>query len=137
MWIQNHVSCTAISCRKLQDECKVCHINCLKNPDLNKSWTSLAKWLSVRLRTKWFWVQVQLQSLRNLNGWQWNRLTSSKNHIRPTYLQVELGTRLAVYNLAKLSSKNIFHGTLFFVTSEKFCPFLCAQLCHTKSNLKD
>ena len=23
---------------------------------------SLAKWLSVRLRTKWFWVQVQLQS---------------------------------------------------------------------------
>ena len=25
--------------------------------------TSLAKWLSVRLRTKWFWVRVQLQSL--------------------------------------------------------------------------
>ena len=24
---------------------------------------SLAKWLSVRLRTKWFWVRVQLQSL--------------------------------------------------------------------------
>ena len=24
--------------------------------------TSLAKWLSVRLRTKWFWVRVQLQS---------------------------------------------------------------------------
>ena len=24
---------------------------------------SLAKWLSVRLRTKWLWVQVQLQSL--------------------------------------------------------------------------
>ena len=23
----------------------------------------LAKWLSVRLRTKWFWVRVQLQSL--------------------------------------------------------------------------
>ena len=23
---------------------------------------SLAKWLSVRLRTKWFWVRVQLQS---------------------------------------------------------------------------
>ena len=26
-------------------------------------WASLAKWLSVRLRTKWFWVRVQLQSL--------------------------------------------------------------------------
>ena len=25
--------------------------------------TSLAKWLSVRLRTKWFWVRVLLQSL--------------------------------------------------------------------------
>ena len=25
--------------------------------------TSLAKWLSVRLRTKWFWVHAQLQSL--------------------------------------------------------------------------
>ena len=24
---------------------------------------SLAKWLSVRLRTKWFWVRVQLQSV--------------------------------------------------------------------------
>ena len=27
---------------------------------------SLAKWLSVRLRTKWFWVRVQLQSLQIL-----------------------------------------------------------------------
>ena len=27
---------------------------------------SLAKWLSVRLRTKWFWVRVQLQSLKLL-----------------------------------------------------------------------
>ena len=25
---------------------------------------SLAKWLSVRLRTKWFWVRVQLESLQ-------------------------------------------------------------------------
>ena len=24
--------------------------------------SSLAKWLKVRLRTKWFWVRVQLQS---------------------------------------------------------------------------
>ena len=26
----------------------------------------MAKWLSVRLRTKWFWVRVQLQSRHNL-----------------------------------------------------------------------
>ena len=25
---------------------------------------SLAKWLSVRLRSKWLWVRVQLQSLK-------------------------------------------------------------------------
>ena len=28
----------------------------------NKNLVSLAKCLSVRLRTKWFWVRVQLQS---------------------------------------------------------------------------
>ena len=27
---------------------------------------SLAKWLSVRLRTKWLWVRVQLQSLKKM-----------------------------------------------------------------------
>ena len=31
-------------------------------------WASLAKWMSVRLWTKWFWVRVQLQSLI-LNEW--------------------------------------------------------------------
>ena len=30
-----------------------------------KRTTSLAKWLSVRLRTKWSWVRVQLQSLHH------------------------------------------------------------------------
>ena len=30
---------------------------------LNEHSTSLAKWLSVRLRTQCFWVRVQLQSL--------------------------------------------------------------------------
>ena len=29
-------------------------------------WLSLAKWLSVRLWAKWFWVQVQLQSLEHV-----------------------------------------------------------------------
>ena len=31
---------------------------------LVKSMVSLAKWLSVCLRTKWLWVRVQLQSLK-------------------------------------------------------------------------
>ena len=30
-----------------------------------KDQASLAKWLSVRLRTKWLWVRVQLQSLKS------------------------------------------------------------------------
>ena len=34
---------------------------------LKRTLNSLAKWLSVRLRTKWFWVRVQLQSLHNIN----------------------------------------------------------------------
>ena len=29
-------------------------------------WASLAKWLSVRLRTKWFWIRAQLQYLEML-----------------------------------------------------------------------
>ena len=41
---------------------------------LDHSLASLAKWLSVRLRTKWFWVRVQLQfpanSLYSLNSLQ-------------------------------------------------------------------
>ena len=32
--------------------------------DSNPQLASLAKWLSVRLRTKWLWVRVQLQSLK-------------------------------------------------------------------------
>ena len=36
------------------------------NPDCMFLQASLAKWLSVRLRTKWFWVRVQLQSLITL-----------------------------------------------------------------------
>ena len=38
----------------------------LNKPQLNHL-DSLAKWLSVRLRTKWLWVRVQLQSLMTSN----------------------------------------------------------------------
>ena len=45
---------------------------------------SLAKWLSVRLRTKWFWVRVQLQSLTHFNHLKpWN-FTSSWRMVKNT-----------------------------------------------------
>ena len=56
-----------------QDDCMflLCHVRVsgwihnLYLPECQgTSYTSLAKWLSVRLRTKWLWVQVLLQ-------WQW------------------------------------------------------------------
>ena len=31
---------------------------------MSRTRLSLSKWLSVRLRTKWFWVRVQLQLLK-------------------------------------------------------------------------
>ena len=37
-----------------------CHVT---YATLAKWFASSAKWLSVRLRTKWFWVRVQLHSL--------------------------------------------------------------------------
>ena len=35
---------------------------------------NLAKWLSVRLRTKWFWVRVQLQSLKLICCLTWTKV---------------------------------------------------------------
>ena len=40
--------------------------SCLNVKELLARSRSLAKWLSVRLRTKWFWVRVQLQSLMKM-----------------------------------------------------------------------
>ena len=39
----------------------------LTGPLTNVKWASLAKWLGVPLRTKWFWVRVPLQSLNKLS----------------------------------------------------------------------
>ena len=46
----------------------------------------LAKWLSVRLRTKWLWVRIPLQSLKNADllfqspkhCWQKKRLEENR-----------------------------------------------------------
>ena len=45
---------------------EVLSINPSANVTLCSCHASLAKWLSVRLQTKWFWVRVQLQSLKHL-----------------------------------------------------------------------
>ena len=54
----------------------LCHLRVSENPDAIVAWmsrnsllqegakSSLAKWLSVSLRTKWMWARVQLQSLK-------------------------------------------------------------------------
>ena len=44
---------------------------------------SLAKWVSVSLRTKWFWVRVQLQSLKL----QMSRLLGARNSLTFRELQ--------------------------------------------------
>ena len=40
------------------------HFVCKRTLNHLTKLASLAKWLSVRLRTKWLWVRVQLQSLK-------------------------------------------------------------------------
>ena len=47
---------------KYHDKAQYCYIDTVLTTQLNHL-ASLAKWLSVRLRTKWLWVQVPLQSL--------------------------------------------------------------------------
>ena len=67
---------------------------------------SLAKWLSVRLRTKWFWVRVQLQSGLLLKG-----VTESvQNEIKEQndgFLSMLLGTFGATLLGNLLTSKGV------------------------------
>ena len=55
MEVSLEISCS-FSCPEL--ELKIMSFDCIKDAVL----TSLAKWLSVRLRIKWLWVRVPLQS---------------------------------------------------------------------------
>ena len=48
---------------------------------------SLAKWLSVRLRTKWFWVRVQLQSKFDQ---LYNRIVKRKMNLPSSILAFKL-----------------------------------------------
>ena len=80
--IQDHTLCFAITFSGIQNKCRLpdsCNICMWRwiNTEHNRSTkchqnmvslanflSSLAKWLSVRLRTKWLWVWVPLQSLK-------------------------------------------------------------------------
>ena len=76
--------------------------------------TSLAKWLSVRLRTKWFWVRVQLQSL-NLNDEQLKR----KHFLR--ILHFILGAEFP-----RFIFQNYFESSILFLYTAKLKYLLCS-----------
>ena len=85
--------------------------------------TSLAKWLSVRLRTKWFWVRVQLQSLhyllfqRNLIFIKFQVLSSSvRGWCRKIYLERHSENSF----LLKLKTADIFWFNPFCHIVEKW-----------------
>ena len=64
--------------------------------------SSLAKWLSVQLTTKWFWVQVQLQSL-NL------QISASSKEFLDIQVTIECGFTLKrVCVMASTIKKSIF-----------------------------
>ena len=66
-WGETLSKLTACSCHvtyAFQSESTL--YSCLNVKNTARSFGPLAKWLSVRLTTKWFWVRVQLQSLVEL-----------------------------------------------------------------------
>ena len=67
---------------------------------------SLAKWLSVCLWTKWFWVQAQLQSLNF-------KTASTNDHTMPTSLTVNL-------TFSKFKEFWVFHLTCIWWTSPEW-----------------
>ena len=81
---------------------------------------SLAKWLSVRLRTKWLWVRVQMQSLKTVNAY----IVFDLDNCPKTSLRSFKLTRflLGAINIVKKSDKekyvHIGYGIAFDVKSE-------------------
>ena len=72
--------------------------------------SSLAKWLSVRLRTKWFWVRVQLQSFHDVCVLIFNRsLAWYIWNIRLLFIYGNFGTILEVAILTGALSIEFFH----------------------------
>ena len=86
----------------------------------------LAKWLSVRLRTKWLWVPILLLSLK-LQVWRLLRARSSLT-FRQT---IECGFTLKlVRDMIKTYSHNCFSQTGFlFKIFEFFLPKCLLQCC--------
>ena len=66
--------------------------------------TTLAKWLSVRLRTKWFWVRVQSQSLNLMTIFQLETFET----------QITTRARALVHELYGSVAERISHMTINF-----------------------
>ena len=84
-----------------------------------KKMASLAKWLSVRLRTKWLWVRVQLQSLNPTNVYL---VKANHRHTKKTWKtcsKLTIKTRERCHNdvvlVSLLLTLNIFH-TVFSIS---------------------
>ena len=66
--------------------------------------TSLIKWLSGRLWTKWFWVRAQLQSLKNkIIIWNFQSLTLGENYTEIKAWQLKFPYKNLVRNVFKES----------------------------------
>ena len=80
---------------------------------------SLAKWLSVHLRTKWLWVRVQLQSLNPTNVYlvKANHRHTKKRWERRSKLTIKTPERRHndVFLVSLLLTLNIFH-TVFSIS---------------------
>ena len=83
----------------------------------------MAKWLSVRLQTKWFWVQVQLQSLKL----QISRLLRAKSSL--SFRIQECGFTLkCVSDMTRTYSQHLF---IFVIISSTYYIIYCLLcLCH-------
>ena len=67
--------CSHLDCNETRDHNHLVHKQTLNH--LAKL-ANLAKWLSVRLRTKWLWVRVLLQSHKN----QWRQKSKTDTSIK-------------------------------------------------------
>ena len=74
----------------------------------------LAKWLSILVRTKWFWVRVQLQELHIFNIWpDWFPFIRRKRAVKSTFVNFSLTSYLMFKKAILILS------ILFSVSEEK------------------
>ena len=106
------------------------HTNNVLTTQLNHL-ASLAKWLSVRLRTRWLWVRVQLQSLKSCmfsthhiqNNYTFAHSQQLKPNREPSVSGGKsLTTKLPTLNIyyAGLDWQNNFQNRMLYITATHF-----------------